>query len=309
MKWVKRGLVAGPEPERTWSQRYCILPTPALCADGRLRVYFASTDANDVGRIGFVDVDPEWPTRIIRRTTSPILDAGEPGAFDDCGVNPSCIIERGSERWMYYIGYQRTERTPYLLFSGIAISGDGGNTFRRMRTTPVLDRVEGELTIRSAPTVLADGSGWRMWYVSASGWRSLPGGKRIPEYGIRAATSRDGVYWEARPELALAPRAGEEVGFGRPWVLREGNGFRMWYSIRQEVGPNDLGYRRMGTAFSADGYAWTREDDRIGIARSDSGWDSEMICYAAVIRVGGRSLMFYNGNGNGKTGFGVAQIA
>jgi hypothetical protein len=32
-----------------------------------------------------------------------------------------------------------------------------------------------------------------------------------------------------------------------------------------------------------------------------------MICYAAVIDVGGRQLAFYNGNRHGESGFGVAE--
>jgi hypothetical protein len=50
-------------------------------------------------------------------------------------------------------------------------------------------------------------------------------------------------------------------------------------------------------------------DDRIGIDVSSTGWDSEMICYPAVITVKGRTFLFYNGNNNGETGFGVAELS
>ena len=50
----------------------------------------------------------------------------------------------------------------------------------------------------------------------------------------------------------------------------------------------------------------TRLDHAAGIARSDEGWDSEMICFPNVIRVGGALLMFYNGNRHGASGFGCA---
>ena len=39
-----------------------------------------------------------------------------------------------------------------------------------------------------------------------------------------------------------------------------------------------------------------------------AGWDSKMICYAAVIDVKGQRLMFYNGNRHGESGFGVAVL-
>ena len=74
----------------------------------------------------------------------------------------------------------------------------------------------------------------------------------------------------------------------------------MWYSIRKRKGYG-LGY-----AESADGVYWVRKDEAAGIACSDGGWDSEMICYTAVVPADGRWLMFYNGNGYGQTGVGVA---
>jgi hypothetical protein len=77
----------------------------------------------------------------------------------------------------------------------------------------------------------------------------------------------------------------------------------MWYSIRSHSRPYRIGY-----AESADGLCWERRDHEAGIEASASGWDSEMICYAAVIDVNGRRLLFYNGNRHGATGFGVAEL-
>ena len=51
---------------------------------------------------------------------------------------------------------------------------------------------------------------------------------------------------------------------------------------------------------------WERNDTAAGISVSGQGWDSEIITYPYVIRVGNQDLMFYNGNGFGATGFGYA---
>ena len=53
---------------------------------------------------------------------------------------------------------------------------------------------------------------------------------------------------------------------------------------------------------------WQRNDSEIGIAKSNSGFDSEMICYAAPIEVNGKVLMFYNGNDFGLAGFAYAEL-
>jgi hypothetical protein len=76
----------------------------------------------------------------------------------------------------------------------------------------------------------------------------------------------------------------------------------MWHSIRRANG-YELGY-----ATSPDGLAWTRRDDEVGIGLSKTGWDSEMICYFAIVVTDSDWLMFFNGNGYGRTGLGVAKL-
>ena len=57
---------------------------------------------------------------------------------------------------------------------------------------------------------------------------------------------------------------------------------------------------------STDGIKWVRDDSRVGIECSSSGWDSETLCYPALISNGGSTLMIYNGNRMGFNGFGAA---
>jgi hypothetical protein len=77
----------------------------------------------------------------------------------------------------------------------------------------------------------------------------------------------------------------------------------MWFSARFFGRGYGIGY-----AESRDGLTWERRDDLAGISRSESGWDSEMICYPCVVNVGPNRYMFYNGNRYGSTGFGVAVL-
>lgn len=76
----------------------------------------------------------------------------------------------------------------------------------------------------------------------------------------------------------------------------------MWYSFRSGSGsPYRIGY-----ASSCDGEHWLRDESDSGIDVSDSGWDSEMICYPFVFKHKNNYYMLYNGNGYGRTGFGMA---
>ena len=47
-------------------------------------------------------------------------------------------------------------------------------------------------------------------------------------------------------------------------------------------------------------------DDRVGIARSQAGWDATMMEYCYIYRHAGKRYMLYNGNGFGGSGFGYA---
>jgi hypothetical protein len=75
----------------------------------------------------------------------------------------------------------------------------------------------------------------------------------------------------------------------------------MWYSCRGKS-------YRIGYAESEDGRQWQRLDALAGIDVSPSGWDSEMIEYPFVFDHNGQRYMLYNGNGYGKTGFGLAEL-
>jgi hypothetical protein len=300
MRWRKLGLVYVPTGRRAWARQYAHLPTPVVLEPGRIRVYFAGLDAEKYGRVGHVDVDANDPTRVLAESPEPVLDLGSPGTFDDSGVNPSCVLRAGDSWRMYYIGWQRSRRVPYLLFAGLAKSADGEG-FERVRRAPVLDRTDAEPFLRSATSVLPTDGGYRAWYVSATGWTKV-NGEPYPRYVVRTADSADGFHWSAGGPVCI-DLDGDEFGIGRPWVVRDPERFRMWYSVRSHARPYRIGY-----AESADGLRWRRMDDRAGIAASGSGWDSDMVCYAAVIDANDRRLMFYNGNRHGATGFGVAVL-
>ena len=65
---------------------------------------------------------------------------------------------------------------------------------------------------------------------------------------------------------------------------------------------------RIGYSHSNDGINWKNKLDKVGIDLSNSGWDSEMICYPFVFDHKGKRYMLYNGNSYGKYGFGLAKL-
>lgn len=151
----------------------------------------------------------------------------------------------------------------------------------------------------SYPWVSREGEAYRMWYGSTHTW---DGGNGEMVHVINQAVSTDGHHWQKRG-LAVPYALGVAQAFSRPTVVgNAGEGYRMWFSYRSGSGES----YRIGHAASADGECWELRLEQAGIDVSPSGWDSEMIEYPFVFDHGGERFMLYNGNGNGKTGFGLA---
>ena len=68
---------------------------------------------------------------------------------------------------------------------------------------------------------------------------------------------------------------------------------------------------RIGYAISTDLENWERQDEVVnGLKPSTdkNAWDHDMVAYPNVVKVADRWIMFYGGNGNGKTGFGAIEL-
>ena len=85
----------------------------------------------------------------------------------------------------------------------------------------------------------------------------------------------------------------------------------MFFCFRQALDfrDNPSNTYRIGYASSTDLIDWKRDDIVTeGLQPGKTGWDSEMVAYPNVIELGSRFLMFYGGNGNGRSGFGAVEI-
>ncbi len=303
MKWVKRGLIYAANGAYGWAQTHAMIPTPDTVKGDSIRVYITCCDRDGVGRVGFTDLDAADPARVVRISKEPLLDAGAPGTFDENGALGCSVVSLPDGRkFLYYVGFELGHRIRYRLLTGLAVSIDGGASFRRLKKTPVLERSDRELFFRCGPFVVLENGTFRMWYVAGSSWIDIDG-KSMPVYTVKYMESRDGVNWPQEGRTCIDIEKDDEHGFGRPYVIKDGGLYRMFYSIRVK----HKGYR-VGYAESRDGIDWIRKDAFAGIDVSQEGWDSRMVCYAAVAKAGGRTYMFYNGNDFGRTGFGYAEL-
>jgi hypothetical protein len=142
-----------------------------------------------------------------------------------------------------------------------------------------------------------------MWYCSGTGWLTI-NEKYEHAYDIKHACCEDGIDWRASGKTSIAQGTVEEA-ITRPFVMKNGASYEMWFCYRGSRAFRDgSDAYRIGFASSNDLQSWQRRDN--ALAPSDNGWDSKMVAYPALIHLNDRLLMFYNGNGFGAGGFGVA---
>ncbi len=304
--WEKRQRIYVPDGSLTWMRTHASLPVTDMIDEATLRIYFAGRDDAGRSRIGWVDVNPDSPETIVNISLDPLLPLGDRGTFDDNGMMPSCVVSAGRLKYLYYIGWNPQVTVSYRLAIGLAISEDGGRTYRRYSAGPLLDRDRDEPFFNTAPCVIREGDRWRMWYVSCTGWKEVKGHSE-PEYHVKYAESDDGISWRRTGIVCIDYDASAQA-IGKPWVMYLRDRYSMWFSYRGLVD-----YRidprtsyRVGYAESSDGLHWERMPNPSGLERSADGWDSEMFTYTNVKQVKGRLFCFYNGNGFGQSGFGYA---
>lgn len=263
------------------------------------KVYFSSRDAQNRSYTGYIVIDLERPEEIIEISDKPVLIPGQLGEFDDSGAMATWLANFQGQKYLYYIGWNLGVTVPFRNSIGLAVNSQDGE-FVRYANGPLVDRNMHEPHFCASCCVLPGEDCWRMWYLSCTEWQ-IRNGKPEHRYHIKYAESRDGIDWERHGLVAIDYADDQELAISRPCVIRDQNKWRMWYSCRGKS-------YRIGYAESEDGRQWQRLDALAGIDVSLSGWDSEMIEYPFVFDHNGQRYMLYNGNGYGKTGFGLAEL-
>jgi len=300
--WIKLGRIIEPGKYK-WIKTNIQNPFQEHVEGDIFKIHFAGRDKNNYSRGGYVLLDIKNPHEIISWSKTPTIDIGKPGCFDDCGAMPSCIVNNGDKKYMYYTGWTQKVKTPFAFYIGLAVSEDNGKTYKKYSQIPILDRSENDPFMTASPFVIKENNIWRMWYVSCIGWQLNK--KDWPSkhyYHIKYAESRDGLKWTPKNIDCIFYKK-QEYAIARPVVYKEDGLYKMWYCYRG--GKNTY---RAGYAESKNGLQWIRKDNQVGIDVSSTGWDSEMICYPCVFEHRNQKYMLYNGNDYGKTGCGLALL-
>jgi hypothetical protein len=312
--WKKIGKVFTPQEVtgRPWLKEFAQAPA-TLVFDDFLRVYFSCRPLADahgkyVSYSAWVDLDRQDLFKVRDIATQPILNLGGLGEFDEFGTYPVSVMRDGNKVRAYYAGWTRCESVPFNVAIGMAISGDGGKTFERTGTGPILSCSPDEPFVLSGPKVRHFNGHWQLFYIAGRKWKMVDG-RAEPVYKIRLATSEDGIHWRKFNQDLITSRIEEDEAQASPDVFYSNGKYHMFFCYRysSHFRGKQNGYR-IGYASSMDMFNWIRDDSKAGIDVSKQGWDAEMISYPHVFDLDGKTFMAYLGDQVGRYGFGLAEL-
>jgi hypothetical protein len=262
------------------------------------RIFFSARDERHRSSVGAVDID------IVRREvlaeySDPFFEHGPVGSFYSDGVSIGNCYEANGVRYMLFMGWQNLPDSHWrgdigrlVITSELSLVLEGQGPFMGSNLTDPISL--SYPWVHKRPL-----GGFDMWYGSTLQWDA---GNGEMLHVLRHATSTDGDNW-IRTGITFPYHLGVAQAFSRPTIVQNGvSDFEIWFSFRSGAGEK----YRIGYARSVDGKNWSLDLNSAGIDVSLSGWDSEMIEYPFVFDHKGVRYMLYNGNGYGKTGFGLA---
>ena len=285
----------------------------AVVFDDFIRIYFSTRKSTSDGQflsyVQYVDYDKTF-SKIVGQSNGEVISLGSLGCYDEHGIFPVNPVRVDNKIYAYLSGWTRRVSVAVDSGIGLAVSEDGGETFQRVGAGPVLTSSVHE------PFLVIDGfvrifSGkFHMWYIYGTAWKVFAGGGK-PEriYVIGHATSSDGINWQKSGRQIIESKFDVECQ-ALPTVIKIESRYHMYFCCRNafDFRKNSKNGYRLAHAYSDDLINWTRDYEHVGIALSNSGWDSEMMCYPHLLEVDEQVYMLYNGNEFGKHGFGLAVL-
>lgn len=299
MRWEKLGRIFEPYPKGEFLLTHASNPTAILLNEGVFRVFYNGRDSFNRSSVSFFDYDLE-KHRIVYHHPIPIAVFGTESTYYSHGISLGSVFKERDVISLFFMGWQCPDGEHWKGEIGKMTLSNSLDLIA-IHEPPFLsfDDKHDQISL-SYPFILKQDNLYRMWYGSTHDWSSS-NGEMI--HAIHYAESTDGENWK-RFGPAFNYQIGVAQAFSRPIIYCNKSGFHMWFSYRSGTGQS----YRIGYAHSSDGYDWAPDYSLKQIDVSAKGWDSEMICYPFTVEFKDQLYLFYNGNGFGKTGIGLAML-
>ena len=302
--WKKVGLIIKPPFKKKWMNSHLAVPFAEKISNGKFRIYYCVRDKKNKSHIisNYYNLNNKKIISNINSKT--LLKPGKLGEFDETGVTPTWVLEYKNNKYLYYVGWRPAGSVRLSLFIGLAIKKKRNSKFKKIGNFPILERSKIDPFLTATLSILKEKNKFKMWYVSGEGWIKIKNNQTIPKYNIKYAESKDCINWTRKGIVCLNFKSKSEFAIARPSVIKLKNYYCMWYchkSLNKEYS--------IGLAISKNGKKWKRMDNMCNsLNNKRHTWEKEMVAYPHVVRNKNELIMFYNGNGYGKTGIGIAKL-
>jgi len=223
-------------------------------------------------------------TNFVKSLSNPLIIGTND--WEDILIGAPCVIYDES---LYKMWYSGLDEDGYASI-GHATSPNGID-WTKHGTMPVLSRGnfgDWDQDGIGMACVIKDGSGYSMWYTGVD-YSGL-------EASIGYATSPDGINWTKNlnnPVMSGTSLTWDADGVALPSVIKQGAGYKMWYSGRLNDGTT-VGNLAIGFAESNDGIMWTNNVNNPVFAATPLEWDRRAVGACCVMPINGYT-MFYTG--------------
>ncbi len=219
----------------------------------------------------------------------PVVPNGATGAWDDVFLDPGAVVvDTAGVVHMFYNGFNTF---PGPVGMGYARSTDHGTTFTKLTPAPVFDsaRAANDHGVLASAALIQDDGTWAMWYYTweATVWPVAP--SRI----WRATAPAPEGPWTPDATPALEPGADDSFDAGAvrtPSVLRDADGYRMWFTAVDRRGVSTVGY-----ATSTDGLTWVKHPSPVLTPTGGTAFDGKSVLQPRVTAGPDGFVMTYAG--------------
>jgi hypothetical protein len=315
MNWQRKGKIFDPTSDSFFVDLvgYAQSPQVLHLSDGH-RVYFSTRVEDGPGKfksvVGFVDFDLDFSS-IQGRGCHDVIPLGELGSFDEHGIFPFSPTAAKGQVLAYTCGWSRRVSVSVETSTGLAMSNDGGRTFKKLGLGPIFSSALNEPFLVGDSFVRFYEDIFHMWYIYGTKWiDNQQTGSPERVYKIGYARSSNGVEWQRVRQGIISDKIGDEECQALPSVAYWKGQYHMVFCYRHpfdfRTNP-EKGYR-LGYAVSSNLRDWQRNDsalDSMLPTRKDD-WDAGMMCYPHLFAHSDKLYLLYNGNQFGKFGFGLA---
>jgi hypothetical protein len=293
MSWKRLGWIDVPISRPLWWVSHAGFPTVVSVLGDEVLLFVSSRDAAQRSSCAYLKVKLlEDGVEIIEVGRTPLLTPGASGCFDESGVNVTFAEEDSGVITVWYHGWFLRRGGGWVNSIGCA-SGTLEKGLRRSSEAPVFDRDSEDPTSIGYPCWFDFPTGRALFYCSYESYGVPPLGQPY-SYRVKLASgpglSRKG---SVPPHLAGAQAQ------SRPSVVRYKGKYMMFLCVKSDK-------YKICCAESLDGVSWSWSERKWFLPPAGLDGEVEETAYPHVIEHRGRLVMFYNGDGHGATGVGVA---